>query len=123
MRCLRAHHSGLSHIAVSPDGRTVYAASRTDNQLVRFTANPKTGKLSLASRESTQGVCPRHFYVDDERLIICNQDTQTLRVASGGGALLDAQGICPNCIIDWAPQQAAAGSERAPAPKKAKKGK
>ena len=123
VRCLRAHHSGLSHIAVTPDGSTVYAASRTDNQLVRFTANPKTGKLSLASRESTQGVCPRHFYVDDERLIICNQDTQTLRVASGGGALLDAQGICPNCIIDWAPQQAAAGSERAPAPKKAKKGK
>jgi 6-phosphogluconolactonase (cycloisomerase 2 family) len=30
------HHSGCSHIMVSPDGGAVYAATRTDGRIAQF---------------------------------------------------------------------------------------
>ena len=34
--CSRMHHSGCSHIMVSPDGGVVYAATRTDGRIAQF---------------------------------------------------------------------------------------
>ena len=89
-------------------------------QGVRTLRHPSLRQLQTLS---TRGVCPRHFYVDGPRVIICNQDTQTLRVASAGAQeaaldarLLDAKGVCPNCIIHWEPARPGAP----PASKKAK---
>jgi 6-phosphogluconolactonase len=41
----RAHHSGCSHILVAADGRTVYAATRTDNAIVTFGTSEEDGTL------------------------------------------------------------------------------
>lgn len=104
--CARAHHSGTSHVAVHPSGSHVYAASRTDNQIVVFDCRA-AAKLKWVQRVSTRGVCPRHFLVDDTALTLGNQDTSTLvrfpiqsdgKLADARATVVETTGLCPNVL-------------------------
>ena len=105
-KCLRAHHSGLAHIGIGragPLGHVVYATSRTDSTLVVFGVHKEKGGLTFRQRVATAGVCARQFFNDDERVIVGNQDTQSMveyRVDPADGtltqvALVETPGVCP----------------------------
>jgi 6-phosphogluconolactonase len=109
--CSRAHHSGCSHIMVSPDGANVYAATRTDGKIATFAVNANDGTLvRVGENVSCGGVCPRNFQFDMQstpsRLRICNQDSQNVASYAIGeaGALqaeptvMDTPGMCPQVI-------------------------
>ena len=76
--CSRAHHSGTSHILCSADGTRVYAASRTDNAIVTFAVNQRTGSLTKLQSVSTRGICPRNFDLSPSKLRVLNQDSHNL---------------------------------------------
>uniref|UniRef100_A0A7S4VAR3 6-phosphogluconolactonase n=1 Tax=Alexandrium monilatum TaxID=311494 RepID=A0A7S4VAR3_9DINO len=110
--CSRAHHSGTAHILVSADGHTVYASSRTDNQIVVFQVDTTTGMLSKIQSVPSGGICPRNFHLDysseQPRMRITNQDSQNLvvyAINSSDGTLreppvsiLELDGVCPQVI-------------------------
>ncbi|WP_242691743.1 lactonase family protein [Desertivirga arenae] len=63
-------------IHVSPDGKFLYASYRDDiNDLAIFNIDSKTGKLTLAGRQSTMGRAPRNFVIspDGEFVLAANQ--------------------------------------------------
>ena len=94
---------------MSPDGKTVYAATRTDGKIAQFTVGDD-GTLTKLGSVDCGGVCPRNFQFDHEssppRLRICNQDSQNICSYSLGpdGALtgepviLLLDGVCPQVI-------------------------
>lgn len=108
--CSRAHHSGCSHIMVSPDGKNVYAATRTDGKIASFTVGADGTLSTLGENVPCGGVCPRNFQFDTvsspTRLRICNQDSQnvTSYAIGEGGALsvaakvMETAGVCPQVI-------------------------
>lgn len=110
MQCSRAHHSGNGHVVVSADGRTVYASSRTDNQIVVFRVEPDTGLLERVQSVPSEGLCPRHFHIDyastPPQLRLGNQDSQLVMSYSvaDGGELFGPpekhilEGVCPSCV-------------------------
>lgn len=53
-----------AEIAVHPGGKFVYGSNRGHNSIAVFSADAKTGKLTLIQNESTQGKTPRHFAID-----------------------------------------------------------
>jgi 6-phosphogluconolactonase len=64
---LPAGFSGTSwaaEVAVSPDGRFVYASNRGDDSLAVFRVDASTGRLSPAGRAPVGGKNPRHFTID-----------------------------------------------------------
>ncbi len=63
-----------SEIAVSPDGRFLYAANRLHNSIAMFVIAPD-GKLSRAGEASTEGDYPNQFAIDPSGrfLLVCNQ--------------------------------------------------
>lgn len=123
--CCRAHHSGNAHILVAPDGRSLYASTRTDNMIVVFRIDESSGKITKEQHVSTRGVCPRHFHLDwtpcEEppskvatktqrwpRLRVGNQDSQNLvdfPINPEDGLLDDnpmvfpLEGFCPQVIL------------------------
>mmetsp|Transcript_86265 Transcript_86265/g.279283 ORF Transcript_86265/g.279283 Transcript_86265/m.279283 type:complete len:379 (-) Transcript_86265:76-1212(-) len=109
--CSRANHSGSAHVLVSPDGRMVYATTRTDNQVVVFRADAATGCLEKAQSVPSCGICPRNFHLDytsaEPRLRVGNQDSQNLvtyAIDPSSGLLaeppevLKLDGFCPAII-------------------------
>jgi len=50
-----------SEVAISADGKFLYAANRGDNALVVFKLNAASGKPALVQRQSTGGATPWHF--------------------------------------------------------------
>ena len=72
--CSRTHHSGLAHILCASDGRTVYVSSRTDGAIVWFRVDAK-GSLQRLGSISCGGICPRHFSIEDNVLLVANQDS------------------------------------------------
>lgn len=108
--CSRAHHSGCSHIMVSPDGKHVYAATRTDGKIASFSVGEDGTLSKLGENVPCGGVCPRNFQFDmvsnPPRFRICNQDSQNITSYSIGedGALsaenqvMEIPGICPQVI-------------------------
>ncbi len=72
---------GSAEIAVSPDGKFLYASNRGDeNNLAIFSVHPTTGKLQLKGYQSTLGKAPRHFIIDPagNYLLAANQDTDNV---------------------------------------------
>lgn len=65
-----------STLAVSQDGRSLYAANRGENTIVHFTLSPD-GTPALAGRYSCHGKCPRHIaLMDQDRMLgIANQNS------------------------------------------------
>ena len=67
-----------AEIAVTPDGRYVYASNRGHNSLARFSF--ETGQLTELGYTHTLGETPRDFAIDPTGtfLIVGNQDTDTV---------------------------------------------
>ncbi len=72
--------SKSAHIAISSDGRFVYASNRGHNSIVIFGIDSDSGQLKILGFESTHGNEPRHFALspDDEFLIVANQNTNNV---------------------------------------------
>ncbi len=70
-----------AEVAVSPDGRFVYASNRGDDSLAVFAAD-RSGKLAPAGRIPTGGRTPRSFAIDPTGrwLIVANQGSDSVVV-------------------------------------------
>jgi 6-phosphogluconolactonase len=84
---LPAHPAGYSgtigsaEIAISPDGKFLYASNRGDeNTITIFSINSSTGKLKLDGYQSTLGKGPRNFIIDPTGnfLLAANQNTDNI---------------------------------------------
>lgn len=63
-------HNQCAHIAVSADGKFVYASNRGHNSLVLYSV-AEGGSLQVVGHESVHGDWPRHFALSpDERFIV-----------------------------------------------------
>jgi 6-phosphogluconolactonase len=73
-----------AEVAISPDGRFLYASNRGEDTLVVFTIAESDGKLTLLQRIPCGGKTPRHFTLSPDsgaRWILCgNQDSATVTV-------------------------------------------
>lgn len=71
-----------AEIAVHPGGKFVYGSNRGHNSIAVFSADPKTGKLTLVQHEPTQGKTPRHFAIDPTGrwLVAENQNSDSVVV-------------------------------------------
>ena len=91
---LHAGYAGsslASELAISQDGRLLFAANRLRNTLTTIAVS-RTGRMKVLGEAWTQGDHPRSFSLDPSGrfLICCNQRSDnltTFRVAPGTGAL------------------------------------
>ena len=69
-----------SEIAVSRDGKFVYAANRGDNDIAAFAVKDGGAKLEFLGAAPTGGDWPRHFALDPEQtsLYVSNQRSGTI---------------------------------------------
>ena len=67
-------------VNVSPYGTFVYCSNRGHDSIVIYKIDQRTGKLTYAGHESTQGKTPRNFAIDPTGrfLLVANQDTDTI---------------------------------------------
>lgn len=93
-----------SHLAVSSDGRFVYAASRGPNCITAYAVDGE--KLRPLFDTPTGGKWPRHFAAIGDFLYVANQDSATvtaLRVDPESGGLGEATVAArfpnPTCIL------------------------
>jgi 6-phosphogluconolactonase len=93
-----------SHIAVSADGRFVYAANRGADTITAYAVDGE--KLRPMSDTPTGGEWPRHFAIVGDFLYVANQDSATvtaLRVDPETGGLgvaaVAARFPNPTCIL------------------------
>lgn len=76
-----AHGGG--ELALSPDGRFLYASNRGDfNEIVVFALQAKAGRMARIQRIPTLGVMPRHFDItpNGRYLLACNQGSGSLQL-------------------------------------------
>jgi 6-phosphogluconolactonase (cycloisomerase 2 family) len=73
-------NSRASEIAVSPDGRFVYASNRGHDSIAIFAAEEGSGRLTPAGWQASGGRTPRFFAIDPnyQRLLVANEDTDTI---------------------------------------------
>lgn len=74
---------GGGELALSTDGRFLYASNRGDfDEIAVFALDEQQGTLRRIQRLSTQGVMPRHFDItpDGRYLLVCNQGSGTLQL-------------------------------------------
>jgi 6-phosphogluconolactonase len=70
-----------AEIMISPDGKFLYASDRGDlNQLVIFSIDTDSGKLTLKGTQSSLGIHPRNFMIDPTGnfLLAANQDSENI---------------------------------------------
>ncbi|WP_219643892.1 lactonase family protein [Cohnella sp. CFH 77786] len=80
---LPGHFQGgntCAEIAVSPDGRFVYASNRGHDSIAVFRLDEESGALQPAGHVSTRGRTPRNFAItpDGRWLLAANQDTDNI---------------------------------------------
>jgi DNA-binding beta-propeller fold protein YncE len=81
---------GADDIAVSPDGKSVYAASYSDNAIVVFDRDPLTGQLTLSAAEDGcvngdgSHECVEVRGLEGPRAVIVSPDDENVYVASAG---------------------------------------
>jgi 6-phosphogluconolactonase len=77
-----ADKNTASEVAVSPDGKFLYASNRGEDSLVVFSISPRDGALTLVQRIASGGKVPRHFTLDPtaQWLLCGNQDSATVTV-------------------------------------------
>ncbi len=77
-----ATRNAAAEVAISPDGRFLYASNRGEDTLVAFTVSPTNGALSFMQRIRCGGKTPRHFTLSPDsnaRWLLCgNQDSATV---------------------------------------------
>jgi len=74
---------GAADIHISPDGRFLYGSNRIDiNEIVIYSIDQNTGKLTFVARQSSLGKTPRNFVIDPTGnfLLAANQDTDNIIV-------------------------------------------
>ena len=71
-----------AEIAVSADGRFLYASNRGDDSIAWFAIDAASGALAPAGRVGTGGRAPRHFAIDPsgEWLVAANQDSDSIAI-------------------------------------------
>ncbi len=69
-----------AEIAVSPDGRFVYASNRGENTIATFTTHDGGRRLTFAGKTPTGGDWPRHFTLspDGRWVYVSNQRSNTV---------------------------------------------
>jgi 6-phosphogluconolactonase len=69
-----------AEIEVHPNGKFVYASNRGDDSIAMFSADAKTGTLTLTGRVPTGGKTPRNFAIDPTGgyLLAANQDSGSI---------------------------------------------
>lgn len=83
-----------SELAVSPDGRYIYAASRGANSLVAFAVDRRSGALTEVQRLPCGGILPWHFtlHQSGDWILVANRDSDALslfRVERKSGRIAD----------------------------------
>ncbi|MFI9776786.1 lactonase family protein [Streptomyces sp. NPDC051956] len=86
--------TSAAELALSRDGRHVYASNRGDNALVAFSVDPRTGLLTETQRLPCGGVTPWSFtmHPGGRWLFVANEASGTVnlfRVHPGSGHLTD----------------------------------
>ncbi len=73
-----------SEIAVSHDGRFVYAANRSEHTLIVYRVNAETGELAFVQRTSSGGEVPWGFAIhrSGKWMLVANQRSNTVNVFS-----------------------------------------
>lgn len=74
--------NSCGHLALSRDGKFLYATNRGNNSIAIFSVAPDTGRLTMVGLEPTGGETPRHFAMDptENYLLVGNQDSNLLVV-------------------------------------------
>jgi 6-phosphogluconolactonase len=69
-----------AEVAVSPDGRFLYASNRGDDSLAVFSIDATSGTLTASDRVPTGGRAPRHFAIDTSGrwLLVANEDSDSV---------------------------------------------
>ncbi len=109
---LPAEFSGsntTAEIAVTSDGRFLYASNRGHDSLACFAVDGKTGRLTPLGHCSTQGKTPRNFAIDPTGrfVLAANQatgDIAVLRIEPNGTLEPTGHRIevgAPVCIVFW----------------------
>ena len=77
-----AGQNKAAEVAVSADGRFLYASNRGDDSLVVFKIDSASGTLAEAGRVAAGGRTPRHFALDPSGrwLLAANQDSDSITV-------------------------------------------
>lgn len=73
--------SDAADIHISPDGQFLYASYRGDlNEIVIYTIDAATGKLTFAGKQSSLGIGPRNFVIDPtgKYLLVANQKSDSV---------------------------------------------
>jgi 6-phosphogluconolactonase len=105
-------NSRAAEIAVSADGRFVYASNRGDDSIAAFAIEPATGRLSPIGWTASGGKTPRFFALapSDKFLFAANEDTDTInlfkRDAASGRLVATDQVVrvgSPVCILFGTP--------------------
>jgi 6-phosphogluconolactonase len=70
-------HNDAAHIALTPDGRFLYASNRGHNSLAMFAVDGESGCLTALGHVATQGNWPRNFCIDPDGkfLLVANQES------------------------------------------------
>src|SRR5262249_4023250 len=73
-------NSRASEIAVSPDGRFVYASNRGYDSIAILAVDAATGRLSSAGWQTSDGRTPRFFAIDPTHrvLFVANEDSDMI---------------------------------------------
>jgi 6-phosphogluconolactonase len=73
-----------AHIAISRDGRVVYASNRGANTIAVFAVSSKDGTMRLVQRISSQGKTPWDFSLDPSGrwMLVANTGTNSIAVFS-----------------------------------------
>jgi 6-phosphogluconolactonase len=73
-------NSRASEIAVSPDGRFVYASNRGFDSVAIFAVDPANGGLRPVDYQQSQGKTPRFFAIDPTGrfMFVANEDSDTI---------------------------------------------
>jgi 6-phosphogluconolactonase len=84
--------STCADVQVAPSGRFVYGSNRGHDSLAIYKVDQRTGRLTCAGHEPTQGRTPRAFGIDPTGrfLLAANQDSDTIvtfRIHPRTGAL------------------------------------
>ena len=89
-------NSRASEIALSPDGRTLYASNRGYDSIAAFRVDTATGRLTWLEATPSQGQTPRFFAIapDGRHMFVLNEDSDsivTFAIDAASGRLLPTQ--------------------------------
>lgn len=79
-----AEQKSAAHIAISRDGRFVYASNRGANTIAVFAVNSQDGTMKLVQRVSSQGKIPWDFSLDPTGrwMLVANTNSNAIAVFS-----------------------------------------